>query len=447
MLSLMLSIHAYTRQGFFPLLVGVVFALSSWSATYFFFFPYGPVSSAYCMASIAFLLIGSRNRMKISVSYVLCLGAGLLMGLYFWSSPSSPVLAGLALLLPFFIWEGKQREKLFAQGIFVLSELLVIAAFGVKSLPALIWHLEENIHANWYYELSRANVGTYVDAQNWNPFLSFFQVALKVHTPVSTILFLATVILILVAHYGSRKILFNGNAATRAGMVLACYFLAAGLLIDFLPTTKLGRALFQLYPIMLLATFLLITGFVDNNSLSAFKRRPCLGMVLSLCLIGVLVDCFKVYDLYLSRVALPHYLKEHLLGKPIYVINEDIHAKWIAASYRPEFDVRMIPLAEVQPLVFLSADEVGILIGPTEKNSSLMSIYLEPPNQDIFQSEILARAPALKKIEPVLLPFSALHPAFLMENEVTQALSLLGLTPTWNSPSSRLKLYKVKGTL
>jgi len=445
MLSLMFSVHAYARQGLLPLLAGVVFALSSWTATYFFFFSYGPLSSAFCMASIALLVIASRGTSRRPQAFVLCAGAGLLMGFYFWSSPSSPVLAGLALLLPFFLWEGQGRDKLFAHGAFVVSELVVIAAFGVNSLPALVRHLEENVSANWYYKLASANIETSVDGEKWQPILSFFQVALKVQAPVSVILFLSVLALTLVGHGMARKNPFAANAATRSGMLLACYFLAAGLLIDFLPTTKLGRTLFQLYPIMLLATFLLAAGFFQQATLPVPPKGICLLTVLALCLIGLVVDGCKVYGLYRARFALPEYLHEHFSGKPVYVIAEDSHAKWIGTSYLPEFDIRKIPLAAVQALVTSSAEEIGILIGPTEKNSSRMSIYLEPRNTDILQAEILASAPALQEIEPVVLPFSALHPAFLMENEITQALSLLGLTPRWNSPASGLKLYAVKG--
>lgn len=447
MCSLMLSVHTVNRQGLaLPLLAGVAFGLSSWTMTYFFFFSYGPVSSAYCMASISLLLISSRSRRGVQGSYLLCSGAGLLMGLYFWSSPSAPVLAGLAMLLPFLIWQGRLQAKLVAGAIFVASEVLVVVAFGVKAWPALLYHIQENIDANWYYELARANVGTYLEAQKWTPVLSFFQVALKVHAPASAVFFVVAIVLALFSHRASRKDLFAASAATGVGMVLVCYFLAAAMFIDILPTTKLGRSLFQLYPIMLLASFLLITGIVQTAGLSRFGRRLCLGAAFFLLLIGAGADCVKTHDLYLTRFALPRYLEEHFLGKPVYVINEDIHAKWIIASYSPEFDIRMIPLAAVQALVTSSPEEVGILIGPTEKNSSLMSIYLEPPNQDIFLAEILSQAPALGGTVPVLLPFSALHPAFLMENEITQALSLLGLPPNWRSPASGLRLYTIPGT-
>lgn len=443
MLSLMLSIQAYSKQQYFPVLIGVVFALSAWTATYFFLFSYAVTSSAYCMASITLLLISSRGRGKLATRLFLSALAGLLMGVYFWSSASGPVLAGLALLLPFVLWEGKGRERLFAQGVFAVAEFVAVAVFGVKSLPALLTHIGENINVNWYYGLAKANVDTYIEAQKWKPLLSFFQVALQVHDPVSVALFVGTVISAGSVVYVAGKALLKESPAVRHGMIVTGYFLVAGMVIDLLPTTKLGRALFQLYPLMLLATFLLLTGIIDRATLTPLQRRRYLGVVLSVCGVGLLVDGCKLWDLYQSRFAFPRYLHEHLRQGPIYTVQEDSHAKWMPPMYGHDVEIRTIPLAEVQHLVTSTAETLRILIGPTERNSSLMSIYLKAQNKDLLQAELMATVPALHEIEPAILPFSALHPAFLMENEVTQALYLQGLVPDWKTSASSLKLYTV----
>lgn len=444
MLSLMLAVHAMTRQVFISLLAGAAFGLSSWTATYFFFFSYGPVSSACCMASLALLLICRPQQMGKSATALLSIGAGLLMGLYFWSSPSAPVLAGLALLLPFFLWQGQPRQRLFAHAAFAAAEVSVVAALGVTALPALFEHVSENINGNWFALLEQANAGPYLEAERWTPFLTFFQVALKIHDPGFTVLFLGVLAFTLAACQRARK---GGKAvepAARAGIILAGYFVAAGFCIDLLPTTKLGRSLFQLYPIMLLATGLMVPGVLRNHDYPVCRTRFCLGALLLLCLAGLVSHGFKTHALYRTRFALPAYVREHLAGRPIYCLAEDIHAKWLTFSYQADFAIGALPLAELRAILASTPGEVDILVGPTEKNSALMSIYLEASNQDLFLADILAQLPALQTVEPVLLPFSAHHPAFLMENELTQALALLGLTPSWDSPASRLKLYRLR---
>lgn len=410
-----LIIFTLTENIFMAVTAGLLYGISSWPAVYYFFYSYAPFSALCLLCSLYCILKAYRNP-DLSARQIS--RAGIFSGLAFWSSPS----AGVMLLVYFLILCYLFRPKLSAAiRIYAKSLFLAILPFSFLSFLALKDHIWENCR-----QYAGADVQVFK-----TPFFSFFHI-LGEHSG----LFLVGFLFLLISYLVS-VILKRGLPACqpqeKAVRALTLGIFAHSFLIDILPSTKLARTNFVLYPLFIIVMaglfwFLFV-------KLSRKFRYAFLALAIALSLPIVYANLKLCRQLVQAKQAVPAYLAAQPKDLPLYILEEDSHSDAII-SWLEGFSIQKIKKGELGRTV--ADNKRGMLIvGPSGEGSG-RSILANCCMDDFLIDDI---RPRLEKMNRLTLPYYAYFPFFLLEEEVCEGLYFSGRRVDYNSESKQITLF------
>ncbi len=413
-----LTVQAVTGRLLFSLGATLLFVVSAWSQSYLHFYTYAPVAALFMMVS---LYCFTRYYLAESRSRWLAAASGLSVGLFFLSSSSAKLLAGIlaAAYMVLTLLPSDRRKK--ADSLWMLAATLVpTTALIPIYLRPLLSHLQENISA-----------GNGIDCLKkygflpTTPFFSYFHLLGVYSTPMLLVLLAS----LLIAVLQWKKILRLGRPGIMLLFLLAVV-LCHTVILDLLPFTKLGRTQFPLLPLTIAALAIMFAEFPYGRQLG---RWIFLGV---LC-IAIPLEIDTSTRTWQARRGAPDKLDHIAEPTAIVVLNEDPHADFITnwLQYDAEFK---IPLSFLPKAVQSRTTAIALIVGPTGPNSgksilrhSIMDdfYFALPPNIDTMPSWTGT------------LPYYAHYPLFMMEEENSQCFFFRHQVPDSAAPESQLKVF------
>lgn len=408
---------------------GLVFAASAWTASYYFFFFSVPFPVALLLTAFTLLIYGSYSE-KTTPPPLLFMTGGLLLALTFWSSHSAAVSVALVLTISPFIYgtQSKSRRHTILAGAWTaVGFILIFLPSSFISGPAYLSHLLDNVNTSAYQEAFNKSG----DLLTSPPF-SFFRM-LFVYSPIKTLLFSTLVTVLLVSFISHR---FKSDRGMRIGAFLAGFCLAHPLIIDLLPTTKLGRTHFFAFPFIII--FLAKAGHWVFNRISAGRPRKIASLAILLILVASLIfSVVQILKTRVTRFAVPDLLEKQAQLTQIYLLKEDPHAVFIR-HWLNDPRISFIETKELNQIFGESAVEGHhgmVIIGPTgpgSGNSILQSASLADFNP-LIPDRLAERF--------IYLPYYAYHPFFLFEEETCLALYFSQGKHIPTSLASKIKVF------
>ncbi len=410
-----------------------LYGTSAWPITYTFWFSYTTFAATLALCVLFFMLEAHLQPNRRTGFIVL---SGVFSGLYFWSSTSAAVMSFLFLvmiccLFPAFV--RKQHWKIILTYCFSLY--CSAAPFIVTSLSKLAGQIFHNIKTTHYSDaLSKFQ---YIPK---SPLFSFFYI-LTEYNPVLSISFLVifgffAVNIIKKLYRKSWK--KNFSAREKHLFLLTMIFWLHLIIIDILPTTKLGRTHFVIYPL-----FIIIITCVFHRVIHNYLQRFRASVVLCssvLILLIVFINISYCSEIIRVRTYTPKYLASTAQQtQELFVLEEDPHAlpleRWLS-----HLKIKRIRMSELQHLLLTKKKKnFRVLVGPHGVDSGISIM-----GHCTLNNFILEEHPGheLLKTSKVIgsLPYYMYFPFFLFEEEICQALYFLGKVPDYNAESKRLSL-------
>ncbi len=410
-----LIVFSLTGNVFVTAVSALLYGLSIWPAVYYFLYSYAPFSAMLLYLSLYFIL---KAYLGPSLSARQLIWAGIFSGLAFWSSPSAVVMLAVYFLILAYLFRPKFSSAI---RIYAKSLFLVILPFSFLSFPALKDHIRENC---------RQYAGADVQVLK-TPFFSFFHI-LGEHSG----LFLAGFFFLLV-FYLITVILKRGLPACqppeKAVRALALGIFAHSFLIDILPSTKLARTNFVLYPLFIIVTMSLFWFLFVRLSRRLKYVILALGIFLFLLLVYANIKwCRKLIQ---AKLAVPAYLSGQPKHNPLYILEEDSHAEAII-SWLEGFSIQRIKKTELERT--MADNKRGMLIVGPRGEGSGRSILSNCCMDDFLIDDIRMR---LEKMNRAVMPFYAYFPLFLLEEEVCEGLYFSGRRVDYKSESKKITIF------
>jgi hypothetical protein len=421
---LCLIIYRITKSYFSSFLGAIIYGTSAYPANYFFLYSYTPVATMLILLALSIVL--SINYSENSNKLLLIL-SGMLTGLFFWSSPSSAVMVMLFALVVCFLHLSNNKNNFPKMVLFLLALLITIAIFSYNSIPSLLIHVKENIHTE-HYSQALDKFGYIPKA----PFFSFFHILGVYNVPLLAFFSLCSIVMfasfvIKVKKFGItaliRKITTSDENIYLLYLLLAIIWLHL-LIIDILPTTKLGRTHFVVYPLVIIlisSSFSFMHRYIN----SSIVNRLLAGLIAVVIVIANITFSGK---LIYAKTAIPNYLETtyNPAIQDIFCVREDPHCLRIMPlledfNMRNEIDLETFIHEKLPNKKY----PIGLILGPQGKDSGLSIMnhcVLNDFNIDKrYKKKLFKSAKA-----SVILPYYSQFPSFLMEEEICQALFFEG---------------------
>jgi hypothetical protein len=401
-------------------------------------FSYTPLSAMLSTASVYFMVLayfrfGAGERWKGGGHLILSL---LSASLFFWSSASSPAFLLLQLAVFLVLFRRFILDRSNARVFSILFVLALGTAAGFLYMPS--WdqrmiHLQNNIVGN-HFQVAKLKF------KDWNPsetqpLFTFFRVGFKIYPPWAMTAYLVLLSVTLLQSFRSR---IQGKALSASEkIILTCFLfpILHSLVIDLLPSTKLGRVNFVVYPLM-------VAGIAAGaaswfRTMNASSRKITGALLVLLFGVHAFSNASLMREMRNRHEAAPRYLKT-LKDVELYVLKEDPHAVGLS-KWMENVPLKPIGVDEFNRLLDSEASgpAKALLVGPTGPNSSKLSIMSAVLFQDL--SLELARPQ-----EPVRLPYYSAFPAFAAEEEVMETMFFRGKLPDFRKESQQLSLYLFK---
>lgn len=443
------------------------YALAAWPVTYHFMVSYTVTTAALALLAL-YLILASRRESRLIPGV-----AGIAAALALWTSPAGPLTAGLLVLsVILLLWDGTAWNDLFRPsshdmhrlGAFIAAFVTAGVAFGYNALQYSLDHLHHNINSPHYADIYQ-KLGFVPDT----PFFSYLHV-LGEYGLAGLLLFtgsLAVVLLLPVKANGDE----TNRRAIRVVTALAIFVVLHALLVDLLPSTKLARTHFPVYPISLV--IVCVAGAMIHEWFARSRR----ARLLSIAFLGVALVALGYEGIRHGmetrhvRTAAIKYLDHARETTDWYLLQEDPHHghMWMtfnwplldAGSIRvlmPDFRglhgaykpgnwgraIRLITADKIPSLLSQKGrNPVGFVVGP-HGNGSGLSVAGHAAFPD-FNPAALGNLGALQSRirEIVLLPYYMHYPPFLMEEEISEALYFAGAIPDYRIPGMGITIIRL----
>ena len=441
MVVLGIFVWRVTKNGLAAIVAQVLFATSSWTTTYLLMVSYTPFAASLFLLALFLIYIawsGSRRRPLL----LMC--AGIVLSLFFWSAPYAPALLLISLWLAAMLFsEGKMRERITGYravkswefrrffGAFIIPTLLLMPFHGRQ----LVKHLYANIYTEHYVQAFEK-----FGYMPKPPALTYFHVAYE-HSPLLVIV--GTIAVLFALYIFARTRISGGEVLVG----LVALIMGYSVLIEILQFTRLGRVYFPIWPIGIAAiviSFVLLIRFVAEKIRTG--QGMAIGLALSLGCAAIAGNMVMSNRLITARSAGAEFIEGRAKTQKIYVLTEDPHAiyimRWLNFG-KPREVVKEINLAELVAMVRnrnVDLRRVALVVGPTGKKSG-NSIMRHGVLPDYYPESIKSYRELIKNCRTVeMLPYYAYQPAFLMEEEISQALYFADVIPdTTGDPGKSLK--------
>ncbi|MBN1542376.1 hypothetical protein JW992_09545 [candidate division KSB1 bacterium] len=434
--------YRITRAKWAATIAAILYATAAWPVTYYFMASYAPLAALLFCAFLYQLIVSQDCYRRDAIGRAnlsLALG-GLLSVLFLWTSSSAPL--GVAVALFCFLPFALNRRQLLLKKIaaFFVPFFLVNAFFVWRYGAHLLDHLHENIHTP-HYQAAVEKFGSIPRS----PFLSFISIG-KVHAPLFFSFFILVTVFFLYTVW--RRYRRQGVLTPGAALILwlqSIIWLHTPLL-DLLPFTKLGRTHFILFPLTIVAiigmSYEIARLWQTNNKF--LLRRKTAGMAFAgALLVAVVLNSIGLcVDRVNHRMFTPDFYQKHLSSVDLYLLQEDPHSPFIK-SYLDAFAPQIISARLFDSLARNKEREkrIALVVGPTGKNSALMSTLYFDFKKDLYLHEVYYRIPMLHNRHAILLPYYATYAPFMMEEEIMQALYLQKRAPKNETAGQNLKLF------
>ena len=450
-----LMVWALTKNVFALCAAAILYGTSAWPAAYYFFYSYAPFSAMLLCLGLYFIL---KAYIEPSQAARRLMWAGIVCGLAFWASPSAGVMIAAYFLILLYLFRCHSRVPLFGiplRGksgnpdkldcpvkpdndkvdqfverlpefsnivrIYLKSLLLVILPFSFLSLPALKDHILENC---------RQYAGADVQVLK-TPFFSFFRVLGEYNG------WLLAGFLLMLVLYGIAVVLKRGPAPLqpeeRCARALVIGVFLHSLLVDILPSTKLARTNFAVFPLFIIAAVSLFWFLFLKLSGRLKYCLAGLGIILLIPLLYTNLELCR--QLIQSRQSLPAYLTAQPKDRPLYILEEDSHAEAII-SWLEGFHIQRIKKADLERIVSAQT-KGGIILGPSGPGSG-QSILANCCLDDFLIEDVRMR---LEKMNRVVLPYYAYFPPFLLEEETCEGLYFSGNIVDYRHDSKNITFF------
>jgi hypothetical protein len=412
----------------------LIYMTSAWPATYYLMASYTPFATL--LYAFAFYLLvvafaerrpqdgrGSRGGASLGAMVL----AGVVSGFAALSSSSGPLVVSLltlALIFLSFSVTASARSRFGFLLWYAFPLLLAAGPYVIIRWEAFFGALEANAGGP-HLQIVRAAMGTELSV----PFLSFLHLS-YVYSPLLTVAFVAVSILSLAAGLRGRW----NDPQGRVVLVLVGLVWAHALLVDVLPFTKLGRTHFAAHPFLVLAVALGTDRLVKNRG-----ERPPLWVRISIKALLAVVLVTQVdfaQRMVKSKQAGSRHLVDLSHRAELVFMRDDPHAPFLyfwmlGLKTTIVDDLRSLPEGPGKP-------DVALVLGPRGFGSG-RSILQRASLPDFHLEGVEASIP--REAWNTLLPYYAHFPAFLFENEATEALYFEGLIPDYRAADSRLLIY------
>lgn len=406
---------------------------SAWTNAYYFLFSYTPLPTALMFgaftASVTAARAWSRSPSRARAFSAL---AGALLGASFWSSPSAAPLvallgcATLALHAPRELRRGGVLLAWQSAGF-----ALVFAPLVRLSLEAYLDHVANNIDTSHYAD-ALARFGHVPRA----PFGTLARV-LATHAPIEAALAAVATVGIAIAllrrsNRASSNESLDVASALRVCAVAAAVCVLHAAAIDALPTTKLGRTHFHVYPLVVLVLTVGARAAIDALSLRRFFAIAH-GAALALT---VALSLWATSARRARRFSVPSHLAA-MGGARVYVLRDDPHREFLSTwlDDRHAVTVEASTLDAMISSQRARGERGALVVGPTGEGSG-RSVMQHGTLRDFRP-----RLPSSLGGASMTVGYYGFDPAFLMEEEICEALLFTRRMPRVGSPSTRLRVF------
>lgn len=418
-----LTVQTVTKDLFYTVSAAGLFLCSAWSQTYVHFYTYAPLSSFFMTASL-FCFV--KYYVEDTGRRWYPLASGILIGIFFLSSSSAKLLAGILFcmyLLLMFRLSPKEGKK-FCMVTVVLGTAVPVIGFMPFYLGPLVQHLYANVYAG-----NAAHFAEVYGVIPKTPFFSFFRL-MWVYSPVMLV-FLTISICWAVIKWKSLK-------ADKCGILvltLMATLVAHCVMLDLLPFTKLGRTQFPLLPVVILSLALLYSSLPKKR-----VAKPLFVLFLSASL---LLDAYTSITTREVRRDAPAKLKELPADTLYFVVEEDPHSPFLQdwLSY-DSGEINRVAVSAL-PRAFETIPRsipVALVLGPMGTGSG-RSILQNGTMNDFADFALPSVINAATRHQVMYLPYYAYYPLFLMEEENCQFLYFNNHVPEEHSGRDRLTVY------
>lgn len=431
----------YLTKSFLPAVVTILlYGTSAWPANYLFFAHYPPLAAFWSFASVFLIVAAYVNYDKKNLFLIF---AGISSAALFFTSPSAFLLIFLQFLVILYLFSKEFLSVSHQQSVFQRFRLLffflipffislIIGTF--KTRLSLIRHFLENIESG--HKLDALNILGYIPHP---PFFTFFRMGLT-YAPVIFIIFLMVSLLFFIFFmfkFSARggSILGGTNRISHSSLEKILFSLVAiiylhSILIDVLPFSKLSRAQFPIYPIVIVAIVMIVYYFLINLSYVSRVWKFCLYTICFIFLILAVITNIKFFaEMASAKQFGANYLTRLSYSTDLYILRADPHAKFIKAWL--DLDIKEID--NLNQIEARTKKKIALIIGPHGEGSG-KSISTPCILPDFLLDQLNIVKP--QRAKEIYLPYYVHFPSFLFEEEICEALYLSGKTSDY-SPNNR----------
>jgi hypothetical protein len=405
---------------------GLIFAISPWTANYYFMFSYVPFEVALIISAFTLQIYGVDRKGRNAK--LMFMSSGILLAMAFWCSPSAAVSVALVMLtFPLLAMRNRpdRRHLLHTCAWVAVGFALIFLPYTFITGRAYLSHILQNVNTD-HYMSALIKFGEIPPP----PFFSFFRLLFE-YSPLEAIVFVVLAPLVLYSFFCRQG---RSDLNLRICILMGSICLIHNLIVDLLPTTKLGRTHFHAYPFLII--FIIATCYWIYSQTTKGRTSTILVAILSVLLLSnILYAIERTMLTRTTRFALPELLDQLELTN-IYLIEEDPHADYI----KQWLNVPCISIIDSQTVTSVAnKDKVKnvhgmLIIGPTGPGSG--NSILEKADMPDFNPMI----PDKLADETTYLPYYAFNPSFLFEEEICLALYFRGESPSPLSASAKLKI-------
>jgi hypothetical protein len=402
------------------LIAGGLFILSAWTTNYLWMASYATLSTTLCLL-LAYCVLCLVEEWNDTITIIL----GVVVAWAFLSSPSSLVFLGLGAVVLFGMTPGPMRQR-WRRWIkpFAVSFLFVLP-FLFRTVAELFAHWHANFFGDNFHFIPQ-----------WFPYkvervwLSFPRI-LWFYSPTLLILFGVSLLI-----WGaSLKRSGLKRKQTKSVLILITFLFAHSVIIDLLPSTKLARTHFPMFPFFLAALILMMSEIwlllVPRNGM---MRSSSVILLLALSAGHIADQVTKIHSARHVKQDGAQYLEGLEGTSDFYVLSSDPHNELIRMWAR----VGIKKISHPREIVRASGRRIVLILGPHGPMSGLSALKASiAPAFELGSLQSLKPKGALE----ISLPFHAYYPSFLLEEEVSQALYFQGLSPDYHSPELQLTAW------
>ncbi|MCP4130487.1 MAG: GtrA family protein [bacterium] len=429
--------HLITRNKYISIVSMILFIISSWTANYYFMHSY----TVYCnfiFLSIIYLITYrylKHSDQKNNGLFMLL--AGVLVGVLFWSTPSSPMLLFFIGLYFLILLKSKRYIILMAIGF-----LLVFFIFGESSLIPLLSHYKKNIFTD-HYTIAYAKFG-YVPLP---PYFVFFYILFYYNPVISILLYLSSAILLFTTCKNkiSGKNISDEVIVITTSISIIC---VSTIIMTFLPFTKLGHTLYQFLPIVIIIVPSSLYLIVKNINLALLRNSLTILLTIAFCA-SVFLQISQFKETIIVRKAFPEFLSKHNIDNKnsYYLLHDDPHGMSIY-EWSGQKLLKLIHLKDIKKILNENEnnnEKFFLVIGPRGLNSARISILHNKFTTDLYLkniTDVLSQYKISYKIYKYI-PYYSAYPPFLFEEEVLQAQYFEKKSNQYNAKSQQILILEL----